>query len=442
MELFEEKSWTGEFFIPNDYPNRFVGTIEYSPKNGVILSCSITGLPQHKESKILHGILSIENNKCVKCTLIGGQFSVDNTMPGFNNGLTYIRKKIGFSCLLVGTLFDENESVDNINFSLTNLQEFFFPKGWKDSVKYSKKPLFRVQTSYGQIKIGNNASFKYLNKKDIAGLIYSRNTEVLKELQDCFTEIDNKYPNNHFMLKEDITYRISLTFDNGTSIEDAYGHITELSNLFALLICSPVYPDSIRFTKSENDLPCSIEIYPSMGINPRTKDICIKAKSNFHMPITNASIDLASVIDNWLKVSKNYSTIVSSIQNDMGFRYEHSLHGEIVLYATQFESIANEEKIKKAQCYEYTLNKYGSSNIKNGIKNIFAQHKENDIGKAIGHLRDEIAHVGRPKKLLSSLSLEEMAHIADYLFLTIVGCILRRIGIDEAVIEVYQNRFA
>ncbi|MGB4498807.1 MAG: hypothetical protein WBI40_08905, partial [Methylococcaceae bacterium] len=357
MELFEEKSWTGEFFIPDDYPNRFVGTIEYSPKNGVILSCSITGLPQHKESKILHGILSTENNQCVKCTLIGGQFSVNDTMPGFNNGLNYIRKKIGFSCLLVGTLLDENDSVSNINFSLTNLQEFFFPKGWKDSVKYSKKPLFSVQTSYGQIEVGNNASFKYLNKKDVAGLIYSRNSEALKELQDCFTEIDNKYPNDHFMLKEDITYRISLTFDNGTSIEDAYGHIAELSNLFALLICSPVYPDSIRFTKSENDLPCSIEVYPSMGINPRTKDISIKAKSNFHMPITNARIDLASVIDNWLKVSKNYSTIVSSIQNETGFGYEHSLHGEIVLYAMQLEAIAVEENKGKDK-YEYPLKTY------------------------------------------------------------------------------------
>jgi hypothetical protein len=61
-------------------------------------------------------------------------------------------------CLLVGYFITHNEPFDKFYFSLTGMQEFFFPKGFKDVVKYSDKPLFTLKTTYGELEVGNSAS--------------------------------------------------------------------------------------------------------------------------------------------------------------------------------------------------------------------------------------------------------------------------------------------
>lgn len=157
------------------------------------------------------------------------------------------------------------------------------------------------------------------------------------------------------------------------------------------------------------------------------------------MPITNSNIDLAAVLSAWLSAPKNHSTIISSIQNETGFRDEHSLHGEIVLYITQFESISYTAKNK--QKYEYPLITYGCEKITNGLKRIFASAGVSDVSKGIGDLRNEIAHVGKPRKIMSSLSVTDLMDISQYLQMTVIGYILATLGLQNDVISAYQERF-
>ena len=439
--LFEEKHWLGEFFIKKDYEKRFVGEVNYSPENGVVLSYLIAGNDLPDESNVLHGILASGE----KCTLVG-KFRPQNSGISFHNGLISHKGKAGFTALLIGDFFDEKELLYEINFSLTNMQEFFFPKGYKDLVKYSAKPLFIVNTNYGRIEVGNNASFGPLYNDDVSALIYSRNEKALKDLAKSFQTLEKKHPSAHFMLKKDIAYRIYLYLDKGSTIVDVYEHINNIANLFSILIYCPVYPDSICISKRVDNsrdnpkYPISIDVYPSMALNERTRDLCIKERSNFTMPITNSKIDLASTILEWLRAPKDYSTIVSSIQHETGYRNEHSLHGELILYATQLEAIsyASLEKRKK---YEYPIDKYGTPKIKDGIIKIFANIGEIYIGRGIGNLRNEITHVGKPKQLLNILSIRDLMNISHRLQMIILGYILERLGLDKSVISEYQNTF-
>lgn len=160
------------------------------------------------------------------------------------------------------------------------------------------------------------------------------------------------------------------------------------------------------------------------------------------MPITNSNVALDKIAHAWLQAPQNHSTIISSIQNETGFRDEHSVHGEIVLYATQLESIShNDGKKSKYDKYEYPLNHYGCKKIRDGLSTIFGKAGLTDIGKAIGDIRDEIAHVGRPRALLAALSLKDMVHISQYLELTIIGYIMITIGVPASVITKYQEDF-
>jgi len=159
------------------------------------------------------------------------------------------------------------------------------------------------------------------------------------------------------------------------------------------------------------------------------------------MPITISNITLEVIISEWLKARQNNSIILSSIQNETGFRDQHTVHGEFVLYATQFESISYNAK-QKANKYEYPLTNYACQKIKDSIAKILDKPLISDAAIAIGDLRNEITHVGKPKKVLSNLSLHDLIRISKYLQLTLIGYMLHTIGVPQDVITKYQDKFS
>lgn len=434
-ELFTEKRWTGEFFLPDAYERRFCGEIHYSPEEGVTLSYIITSHDVPAATEVLHGILTTGD----KCTLIG-HFSPRSAGITFRSGLTTRPGKAAFPCLAIGDFLAPDERFPDIDFSLTNLQEFFYPSGHQDFVKYSEKSIYSVDTPFGRMEVGNRATFSSLHS-DITAHIYSGDQEALDELSASYTEIDTKYPDASFMLKKNIAYRIFLKFDPELRIRDAYDHIVRISNLFALLTYSPVYPESIRLKKQGcNEHPSKIELYPSMVLDPRTIKLITRDRFHWNMPITQSTVPLDCIVSNWLSAPEDYSPIISSIQHETGFRNAHAAHGEIVLYATQFESISHAAgQIDKK--YEYPLTTYGTQKVCNGLLKTFGKSSLEDAAVAIADLRNEIAHVGRPKHWLATLSLGELVRIAQYLQLTIIGHILDNINVPENAIRAYQDRY-
>jgi hypothetical protein len=320
------------------------------------------------------------------------------------------------------------------------LQEFFFPKGYKDFVKFSEKPLFELQTPEYNLDVENNASFKFMNR-DITSMIYSQNTEALNQLKEAYTLIENKYPDSNFMLKEDISYNIHFKFNGGKTILDILNNIHEIADLFSVLTYNPVYPEKIMIMVGENTNKQLLGIYPTLLLEKRTIDLIKKEKFHFYMPITHSKIDLPKAIQNWARISKNYSTIISGLQHETGFRDEHSIHGEIVLYATQLESISMKNGKKGIEKYEYPLDQFGSNHIKDGLIAIFSRINKKGLGKNIGDLRDEIAHVGNPRKLLSKLTLENLVYIGQYLQVIIISSILSELKIPINTIHEYQKEF-
>ncbi|MGB0203512.1 MAG: hypothetical protein ACPF9K_00530 [Neptuniibacter sp.] len=433
---FSEREWNGEFFSPDDFENRFFGTVTFSPEKGVILSYRIVGFDLPIESEVLHGVLETGE----ACTLIGtfncsrsGYRSLPDVGTRFG--------KSGFYFLVIGKFLGEEELFSEISFSLTGMQEFFYPKGFKDQIKYSNEPLFTAATGYGQLEVTNDASFSMLGA-DISAQIHNTNDEAIADLKQAIEEIDCKHDDSSFMLRKEFSYMVRITTQEECTVSSLYEHITDISNLFAILIFSPVYPELIKLKHVDgNGYSFNSTIYPSMALERRTADLCQKERSHFLMPITKSNIDLESTVKNWLRLSKKFTTIVSSIQHETGFRNEHSVHGELVMYATQLESIAHSAGIENSKKYEYPVTQYGTGKIEKSLSMIFSNAGEADFGQGISELRNEIAHVGKPKKLLISLSLRNMVDISHLLQITIIGYVLDVIGIDKKVISEYQDKY-
>lgn len=340
-EIFVDKEFIGEFFT-DDYEKRFVGKVNYSPENGVVLEYSISGTDVPNKACALYGVLGNGN----KCTLFGS-FNPQSSGIRLQNGMTTRSGKVGFPCLLIGEWFEKNTLFNSVTFTFTNMQEFFFPKGYKDFIKYTSKPLVEIDLPYGVLEIGANANFGFLNK-DITSHIYCRNESVIDKLKYIFNQFQEKHSKEILMLKKDIKYVAKLKIVQGQEIKELYQSISNITDLFAVLTYNPVYPDSISVNALEEGQDHrSFMIYPSIILEKRTMELALRERSNFQLPITQSNIDLAKTIEKWVATSSNFHTIISSIQNETGFRDAHSIHGEIVVYSTQLESISHNERRDK-----------------------------------------------------------------------------------------------
>lgn len=432
--LFSEQEWNGEFFLPDHDENMFFGKVTFSPGAGLMLSYRVLDIKTIPDSNLVYGILETGQ----KCTLIG-QFSQIRSGQRIVNGLSSITGKNEFDFLILDEFVNEDEKYSEVMFSVTGMQEFFFPGGNKDLIKYSDKPLIQVATDFGQISVRMNAIFSRLGK-DITSQIYNRNETALLELQNAFKEINNRHSDSYFMLKKDIASVFILKTKVESTIYELYKHIMDISNLFAILLYSPVYPQKIELIyRADTEYLSENVVIPSLHLEAGTIGLCKQERSHFSLPITHSKIDLSTIISNWLRDPKQFSTIVSNIQHKTGFKDEHSLHGDLVLYATQLESISFSQKVKKRK-YEYPVNEYGSEKVQAKLNEIFLGAGVKKLGEGIGDLRNEIAHVKRRKDLLSKLTMRNLLEISVILRLTILGFVLDSLGVDKKVISDYQDK--
>lgn len=435
-EIFSEQRWIGEFFVPTDCESRFPGEISYSAEEGVVLRYTITGVDAKTKSSVLHGVLLSGD----RCTLIG-QFDPDRSGYTIRNGFATRPGVVGFSFLVIGGFLEAGECFEKLKLSLTNLQDFFYPSGFKDRVKFSTEPIHTVTTPYGTMKVGTSGTFSSADP-NIESYFYTENQEALSALQEAFESVRTKFPESFLMHKKDVSYRINLEFSTPLDIPAAYEHVVDISNLFALLIYNPVYPDSISLIKPAPDgHTLLLELYPSIVLDPRTVKLAEREQSHWHLPLNQASISFDSVFRNWLHQPKINSSVVTSVQLETGFRDEHSAQVGIVLYATQLESIshlAGETKRK----YEFGLETHGSPELCEKLKSVFGTTNLEETAIAVGDLRNEIAHVGRPKKWLETLNLGDLVSIEQYLQLTVISYILSLIGVTKSELENYQAHYA
>jgi len=429
----------GEFFAPDDYENRFSGRLSYTAEDGVELDYFeiVTPAKQHlspRIANILYGYLNTGN----RCTLFG-ELSKGISIP-LHGGHSIMHGRQGFPVLVIGGFVSSAKVYSNVSFTLSGMQEFFTPKKRRNMLKLSPEPLLKAKTSYGTIGIYNTARLSPL--LGIESLVHSDDVTAQQKLINAFKEIKNCYPNSHFESKNDLSHYITISLNHEKSIKEILKHVFDIAGLFALLTCTPVYPENIDIMTNEQDDPEILKVYPTMIREQRTIGLAARENHYVLMPITYSTIDLAKTFEAWHAQSNAYSVIVSAIQNETGFRNMHSLHGEIVLYSTQLEYISNTRVRAKNEKYDYPLQTYASPKVRAGLKQLFEKtNKTQTLGETISDLRNEIAHTKKQKKLLNKLSLQDLADIARYLQMTIIAFILTELGIAEATVEAYQNKF-
>ncbi|AEB50488.1 hypothetical protein [Aeromonas veronii] len=436
FDFSKEYEWTGEFYFKN-FSHRFFGKVTYSSEKGLHLHYTAPStedeIEKTRTGKVLYAAL--DNGRL--CTLFGD----------FNFGYAGLRCSdinthygvfsVAF-CIFGGHL-SEDAKFDEVCFEFDNTQEFFFPAGYVDHIKFNKEALYKVVVPDGVISVENAAKFKYL-PNDLRGALFCENEQALNDLQAAWDKIREEYKNVLLTFKTELSYYFRLKKNNNVPIKELLREVFRVSDLLSLFFDRPVYAKEIKFIERAN--PNDVKTLPvlaSMAINKSTLKLAQSKVHHLHLPLTTRTVDLEKALMKWYQIDDSHSSIVSIIQHETGYRTEHETNSELVLFATQLESINISLSGKSIEKYTKPINKYGSDLLIDRLRNALQVQKHDCYGKKLADLRNEIAHVGRPKTLLKAIGHYQRMVISRCLKLIIQSYLLSMLGIEDVHIKEYQK---
>ena len=433
-DFTKEHSFHGEFWeVSNDNNGRFSAKIQYSPYNGLVLDYCISDTNSPKKCERLYGVL----NTGEPCTLIG---PFDFTQSAIHFGK--IRVQTGthnFFSIILGGFYSESEHVEYCDISLHGMQEFIHPQGFITQLRHATTPILSTQGTDWSIDVINNVTFNLIGD-GLVNIVDCYEEKALEKFRNDFTNTKALFPSAIFSIRKNLKFYFRYKNFSLPDILSNINAIFKMSGLFSILINKPILPDELhlKFKDHDGKNPCLF----SMSAEQRTIDLALRTIHHHFMPLNWNNIDMEKIISNWFKIGDDYDSLSVTYQSETGYRTLHQAHADIILYATQLESINSLIPEKSNEKYLRPINFYASPSLKKNIEEFFQRLNNKSLGENIATLRNELAHVGRPKVLMKKMNIDDYIEIGLYLKVIVTSHLLYNIGLSKKQIESYQNKFA
>ena len=432
MELLEKKRWTGVFFLPDGYDDRFAGEIEYCPETGISIDFRIPNAQLPNPEPVLHGVLSCGT----RCTLVAPFWTLRKERA-IGSNLASVAATLAFSHLLIGDHVSSDQQFHNVSLGFTNLNEFFFSAGFAGDVVFSPEPICRSLAAFGEIEFFYTASFQGLH--DVRSYIHSSNAEAVEELAASIQEISERNADAFFQVRKGIDCRVCIKFETPTKADQVFKAVDDLLNLFALLCHTPVHATDMVFRERDR-AELDLKVYRNIYLDPKTVAVSTRRTHNHVMPIKYSNIALDEVVANWFGVADAFSSVASCLQDLGTIQSERSIHANIVLHTTHLESIAYGADQTQNR-YEFAIKTHSGIRVQEELMKVFSAPSIEEAAKAVGDLRNEIAHMLKPRDWLRRLLLPEISRVESLLKLTIVAYAMKEIGVPQLYIDEYLYKY-
>ena len=434
FNCFESYEFFGEFFEQEcSNTGRFAGKIKYSPHNGLQLEYSISDSDAPKSCKKLFGILS--NGK--KCTLIG-VFDFDSGTA--HMGQIQVKSGVhGFYYLIIGDFVGDEQLIECTHFTFNGMQEFIHPQGWASQLKYQDTPIVKVSSDNWDIEVNNVAYYSMVGNR-LKNLIHSRDEQAKEKLNTALDSIQEEHPKANFNLRKSLKYYIRYATNEVKGASDNISNITKIASLFSILMARPVFPEEIKLTLNGKDK--TVDVLSSMALETRTVELAQEEVNHHFMPLNWKQLDMSAVLSNWFRVYDDFLVLSVAHQYETGFRTLHYAHSDIILYSTHLEAINVDLDGRTNKKYEGPIERYASPDLDFKLRKAFEKTGEENLGKAISTLRNELAHVGRPKVMMKKLNIDDYIEIGQMLKLVVISHLFSKLGIARDKIHNYQRHLS
>jgi hypothetical protein len=434
FNCFESYEFFGEFF-EQEFSNtgRFAGKIKYSPHNGLQLEYSISDSDAPNSCERLFGILS--NGK--KCTLVG-EFDFNN--GSLHIGQIQVKSGVhGFYYLIIGDFVGDDQLVESTHFTFNGMQEFIHPQGWATQLKYQETPIVKVSSDNWDIEVNNVANYSMVGNR-LKNLIDSRDDQAKEKLDAALDSIQEDHPKAHFNLRKSLKYYVRYSTSEAKGASDNINDITKIASLFSILMARPVFPEEIRLTLNGGGK--TVDVLNSMVLETRTVELAQEEVNHHFMPLNWKQLDMSAVLSNWFKVYNDFNVLSVAHQYETGFRTLHYAHSDIILYSTHLEAINIDLGGGTSTKYMNPIETYASHDLDFKLRKAFEKTGEENLGKAISTLRNELAHVGRPKVMMKKLNINNYIEIGQMLKLVVISHLFSKLGIAREKIHNYQRHLS
>jgi hypothetical protein len=432
--LLRPNTWTGTFYPPERPDLSFGATLSYSPTDGIGLKYSIPiDAKFDEEYSCLHGVV----DHGLPCTLIG-KFMIAKSGFSLSFGHSFrTHDRYPFLCIVFGLHCDSAVEFEAYQFDVTGAQEFFAPEGSKRYMPFKQGALISAAISDDLLEVSHTGKFDFV-PDDLQALIHSPNTAALSELQGSYERIREVHPDFRPFLKLSLDFKFKICFKNDYGVIPAFQDCVRASNLFSVLYFAPAaVSEFYALAKDEDGKTHPLPIFPAAAREKDSIDRCLQERSYHLLPLNNSHVDLPTLIANWWTQDSGFRSIVSLFQSRGTLISSHAVLSSIVLSATQLEDIAYQAKAKSEK-FLYGIKQHASSKLQSRLCALL-QTTSGELGEAISDLRNEIAHIGRPKSYLSQLSSRQLYEVSVVLEAVIAGYILEKIGVSVSSREHYQD---
>ncbi len=433
FNCFESYEFFGECFEQeSSNTGKFAAKIKYSPQNGLQLEYSISDNDAPYSCERLFGILS----NGWKCTLVG-PFNFGIGTPHMRE-ITVRSGVHGFCYLIIGDFVSHDQLIESTQFTFNGMQEFIHPQGWVTQLKYQDAPIFKVSGDNWDIEVKNVGYYSRVGNL-LKNLIDSSDEQAKEKLDTALDSIQEEHPEAYFNLRKSLTYYVSYATKELKGAGDNIRDITAIVSLFSILMSRPVFPDKIKLTLNGKDK--IVRVLNSMMLETRTVELAQEEVNHNFMPLNWKQLNMSVVLSNWLGIYDDFYVLSVAHQYETGFKTLHYAYSDIILYSTQLEAI-NIDLGGKPEKYVNPIEKYASPELNSQLRKAFKKTGENNLGKAISTLRNELAHVGRPKIMMRQLSIDDYVKIGRMLKLVVISHLFSKLGIDQVQIHQYQQRLS
>ncbi|WP_134057947.1 HEPN domain-containing protein [Rheinheimera aquimaris] len=429
---FESYEFFGEFFDKKDSNvGRFAAKIKYSPQNGLQLEYCISDSDSPNSCDRLFGILSDGN----KCTLVG---PFDFNRGTHHMSQLHVKSGLhGFYYLIIGDFVDSEQLFEYICFTFNGMQEFIHPQGWITHLKYQKDPIVHVKRDGWNIRVENTATYSMIGQ-ELKNLVDSRDSAVKEMFDTALDSIMQAHPESHFSLRKSLKYYIRYQTENNQDIKATLSAVNSITSLFSILISRPTFPSEIEAKLV--GVKKLVHVFNSLLLESRTIELGQKKDSHMTMPLTWKQIDMETVFSKWFNICNEFNVLTVAHQYETGFRTLHYAHSDIILYSTQLEAINSDLGGKSQDKYVNPIETYASHELQVHLISLFKKTGETELGKAISILRNELAHVGRPKIMMKKLVIDDYVEIGHVLRLIVISHLFSKLGLSKDKIHGYQSR--
>jgi len=436
-DLLSDHEWSCAVHPPGRPQLAFAGTLRYSPLDGLTLEYS--SLPDKEydnEIDHLHGVTTSGD----PFTLVG-KFSTERAGFRARSSSFYHVGKHSFQYAIFGHHIDRACKFESFELDICGLRDFLTASDYSALASFEVKALFDTRTSYGRISGIQNISTTPLPRR-LSDQIHCMEEDepAMSKLQKAFDAIKLEHPEFRPFVKVKSEYRILIECEEGATIEQAYETCQAIADLFSIFFFGPAPLHTLTAQVIDTSgKRHSWEVFPAKLSETGSIKRATATKSYHHLPINFSDIDLGEAIKNWLSTKDDFRTLVCSLQSATTLISHSEILSRIVLSAAQLEGIAKKaKKNKDSEKYQYAIDAHASQRMIDKLCSLL-QRDQAQLGKAIGDLRNDIAHMGRTSKIAHTLNTREKYMACIAFEAIIISYVLGSIGVSKPALDKYQK---